>query len=116
MKEKADLLQNIRVLITRPVHQAAALCQLIERHGGQAILLPTITIEFLDTRLKELSLQNIAIFISPNAVQAAHSLMQKQEVVWPKNLVIAAVGASTAQALDELGLTVTLVPEQFNSE
>lgn len=115
-------LQNKHVLITRPAHQANVLCRLIQQQGGQVVLLPTITIEFIDNNpavinlIKALSSQEMAIFISPNAVQATHLLMQKYAVTWPKHVAIAAVGASTAQALAALNLNVTIMPEQFNSE
>lgn len=108
--------KKLRVLVTRPAHQANQLGRLIEQQGGQAILLPTIAIEFIEADLTKLLQQDMAIFISPNAVQATQRLMQKQGIVWPKQIMIAAVGASTAQALSAAGLPATVVPEQFNSE
>lgn len=38
-------LSGVRVLVTRPAHQADALCRLIEAEGGTAIRLPLLTIE-----------------------------------------------------------------------
>ncbi len=122
---KKTNLSNLQVLITRPAQQAEKLCQLIEQQDGRVILLPTIAIEYIESDnqpdlqavLKKLAVQAIAIFISPNAVAAAHALLQKYALPWPEQLQIAAIGASTAQALTNLGVVVTLVPtEQFNSE
>jgi uroporphyrinogen-III synthase len=115
-------LQNKRILITRPQHQAATLCELIQQYGGEAVLLPTIAIEFITQDatlihvLQNLAVQDIAIFISPNAVQATQALMQQHNIRWPKQLIIAAVGASTAKALTSINLTIDLMPSQFNSE
>ena len=115
-------LANTVVLVTRPAHQAKYLCALIEAEGGQAIAFPVLEIQDLQdnsavTRLIErLDEFDIAIFISANAVIKAMDLILPQRD-WPSHLQIAVVGARTAAALQEYGVTVDICPEEkFNSE
>ena len=53
------------------------------------------------------------IFVSTNAVDYAYPLLPDQ---LPADVGIAAIGQATAQALDRVGLTPTLVPERMDSE
>ncbi len=115
-------LANTVVLVTRPVHQAQHLCALIEAEGGQAIAFPVLEIQDLqDTSavmrlIQRLDEFDIAIFISANAVIKAMDLVLPHRD-WPSHLQIAVVGARTAEALQEYGLTVDICPEEkFNSE
>jgi len=115
-------LAGVRVLITRPAHQAEPLAQLIEEHGGEAIRLPTIEIaepldpESAERALRALPHARFAIFISPNAVR--HGLARIQAAGgWPPALRFAAVGAGTARALHAAGIRELLVPgERYDSE
>jgi uroporphyrinogen-III synthase len=112
-------LQNLHVLITRPLAQVEHLRTLIEAEGGQTVLLPTLIIKpiadpsALQAQLRQLDQQELAIFTSPNAVTMMAALLQQS---WPAALSIAAVGAGTAQALRNVGLIADYVPEQFSSE
>jgi len=115
-------LENIGVLVTRPAHQAEPLCRLIEQHGGSAIRLPVIEIvdvedtKQLTSQLDELDKYDIAIFISPNAVNKAFGHLSSIKK-WPNQINIAAVGKSSAKALDSLGLIADIFPsDRFNSE
>lgn len=113
-------LTGVTVLVTRPAHQAQALCQLIEAQGGKTRLFPSIDIEAvadnpqLDAVLKQLPDYDIAIFTSANAVNFALQRIPK----WPQpGPQIAAVGKASAKALTAQGLKVDLQPESsFNSE
>jgi len=115
-------LGGVRVLITRPAHQAEPLAHLIAETGGEAVRLPTIEIaEPLDPEATEQALRALpharyAIFVSPNAV--SHGLARMQACGgWPPTLKFAAIGAGTARALHAAGIRDLLVPdEQFNSE
>jgi uroporphyrinogen-III synthase len=104
------------VLITRPAQQAQSLCAAITRLGGQTLLLPTIAIADVQInrdQLQQLAQQDIAIFISVNAVQKTAGIIKQ----WPAQCKIAAIGTATAQALCDLNWPVHIVPaEQFNSE
>lgn len=109
------------VLVTRPAHQAGALCALIEAAGGRATALPTIEIAppadpvaagaLLD-RLQEFDL---AVFVSANAVHSVAALMQGRS--WPSATRIAAVGRGSALALARHGWRVDVQPaREFTSE
>jgi len=65
------------VVVTRPAHQAQAFARLIKDAGGRAILFPAIEIRDVKdpwsvTRLVDrLDQYDLAIFVSPNAVERA---------------------------------------------
>lgn len=118
---KAEL-AGVCVAVTRPREQADTLVSLIEAHGGSAIQLPTIEIRALhDPRplhdlIDRLSEFDVAIFVSPIAVdKAMFAIRARRE--WPQNLRVAAVGPSTAAALEAHGVKVDLIPAAgFDSE
>ena len=110
------------MLVTRPTHQANALCEAIENLGGSAIRFPVLQIDdvddtsLLNQQIDSLDSYDIAIFISPNAVKKAVNLIQARKK-WPNNVKIAAVGKTSAKALDSLGLIADIFPSRrFNSE
>jgi uroporphyrinogen-III synthase len=115
-------LRGVRVLVTRPAHQAGPLVKDIEAAGGEAVRLPAIEIAppadpaalhaILD-RLREFV---FAIFISPNAVRQALPHVRAHGGFLP-GLRLAAVGQGTLRALNEEGFDRILVPtERFDSE
>jgi len=118
----ANALGGINVLVTRPEHQAQSLCNKIEALGGNVLRLPVIEIsEPSDIAaalklIKKLDNFDIAIFISSNAVEKAHTLISSHGS-WPKNIKIAAIGKHTAETLQLAGKHVDILPQhQFNSE
>lgn len=122
MPEESTGLRGVRVLVTRPAHQAEALAGLIESAGGEAVRLPTVEIvppadpAALNAVLDRLHEFAFAIFISPNAVlQAAPWLRARGGA--PRTLRLAAVGQGTRRALHEAGFENVLAPEErFDSE
>jgi uroporphyrinogen-III synthase len=108
----------MRVLITRPAHQAKSLCDAIRQAGATPILFPTIEIidppDFtsLNTAIQNLNQASIAIFTSTNAVHKTLPLIQ----TWPPQVKIMAIGEATAQVLQSFRLTVEAMPETHNSE
>lgn len=114
-------LKGVRVLVTRPAHQADALARLIEAAGGEAIRLPTIEIAppadpaAVDAVFARWADFHLAIFVSPNAVRAALPRLRAIGIAptWP----CAAVGPGTQQALRAAGFENLLAPsERFDSE
>jgi uroporphyrinogen-III synthase len=111
-----------RILVTRPAGQATRLCGLLEAVGHECIQLPAIEIlEVSDSYRLEavtdaLEEYDLAIFVSVNAVKiGVEFILNRRD--WPENTRIATVGASSAEALLQYGLSVDLLPEhQFNSE
>jgi uroporphyrinogen-III synthase len=118
----SKVLNGVRVLVTRPAHQAENLCRLIEEQGGEAIRFPTLEIVSRDDAseitktLANLDRFQWVVFISANAVNFALKANDgKMDRL--KFVRYAAVGRSTAQAMAMVGLPVDLVPESgYNSE
>jgi uroporphyrinogen-III synthase len=105
-------LAGLGVLVTRPAGQAAGLQARVRELGGVPVLFPTLAIlpcadpDTLARRLADLASYDLAIFISPTAVQ--HGLAQVP--VWPPTLVAAGVGQGTAAALRSAGIVEVLAP------
>ena len=115
-------LKGVGVVVTRPAHQAGNLAELIERAGGRAILFPTL--EIFDPQdmgplsgvIDKLEQFDLAIFISPNAVNKAMNLIRAKRT-WPPGLRCAAVGKGSAKELERFGGEEVLVPQgRFDSE
>ena len=111
----AGPLAGKRVLVTRPREQAAALASLVRDAGGEAILFPAIEIASLvdpgaflgvAERLEQFDL---AIFISPTAVQKALELLDKRQ--WPARLRVAALGGGSKRELERRGFTAGIAPQ-----
>lgn len=110
-------LNNKRILVTRPEHQAERLCELISDAGGESILFPTIEIkpilnsEKLLNRFNHINEYNFVIFVSRNAVNAVIN-----HYINPADLQndlsgqiqLLAIGAGTAAIMAELNLTGVL--------
>ena len=117
-----ELLTGINVLVTRPAHQAADLAARIRLAGGNPVLFPVL--EILDAQdqrplldvVRRLDEFDLAIFISPNAVNKAMGLIRTKRTL-PPELKLAAVGQGTARALGNFGVTEVIVPTlRFDSE
>lgn len=107
-------LAGVGVLVTRPEHQAGELVAAIEALGGTAIRFPVLVIEpraelAVREDIAQLADPDIAIFVSPNAV--------KHGLEYAGDAAIAAIGPTTAAAIDAAGRAVDIVsPSGFNSE
>ena len=115
-------LSGCNILVTRPKAQAEALCEMINARGGHAVRLPSVEIAPLQDNLEaarifnDLACYDWLFFISANAVYYAQAICEG-EIPVPKQLKVAAVGKSTANALKNIKIKVDLLPkEQFNSE
>lgn len=116
-------LQGATVLVTRPVHQAENLSQLIASAGGLAVRFPTLEIAKLtDSEAEQVVSVNLAtydwlVFISANAVTMHGYYSDSDRIKKFKSLRIAAIGKSTALALNKAGYVVDLLAENgANSE
>lgn len=119
---RIDPLSGLGVLVTRPAHQAASLAQRIEAEGGRAIRFPVLEIvgienpallQLIGERIQDFDL---AIFVSANAVHHSICRLRLQRTLRPE-LKIAAIGQSTANALEQAGLRPNVQPvPPFNSE
>lgn len=110
------------IVITRAAHQAQALAEMIRAAGGQAILFPVLEIldaddlKPLNALIDRLEAFDLAIFVSPNAVNKAMNLIAARRP-WPAKLRIAAVGRGSVAALRQFGMTNAIAPaKRFDSE
>lgn len=120
-------LAGLKILVTRPRDQALPLAQMIESAGGKALLFPLLDIapvldaDALQQQISHLPQANLAIFISPNAVQYGMKALAAAGIsikaAENAGLKIATVGPGSAKALRELGVDNVLVPTaRFDSE
>lgn len=105
-----------RVLVTRPRHQAAALSDRLRGAGAIPVELPVIEIvpatsAELDAALNQIDEYDWIVFTSVNAVTIVAERLSGIDTVQ-----VAAIGDATAAALEENGITVDLVPDEFVAE
>jgi len=118
-----DSLQGLKVMITRPEHQAEGLRQLIAEAGGIPYLYPLLSIQptaepqSLASILNHLDHFHLAIFVSPNAVIFGMELIHAHGGL-PIDMRTATVGQGSAQVFRQLsGFDVDYCPEtDFSSE
>ena len=120
--ERRSTLAGRGVVVTRPAHQARELARLIEDAGGKAILFPAIEIRDVEDigtfmrlvdRLEDFDL---AVFISPNAIERAMRLIRSRREL-PPALKIAAIGGGSVRALERQGVTGVIAPQgRYDSE
>ena len=115
-------LSGVSVLVTRPVHQAKNLAEGIQAAGGCSMLFPVLEItDIEDLRplldiIARLDQFDLAIFVSPNAVNKTMPLIKAHGVL-PPNMEIAVVGKGSANALKRLGVIDIIVPTgRYDSE
>ncbi len=109
------------IVVTRPAHQAEHLAALIRAEGGEPLLYPVIEIVDIEDRqplyalIDRLDEFEWAIFVSPNAVMKALSLIKARRAV-PPGLRFAAVGHGSVRELNNFGMTGVIAPARFDSE
>lgn len=112
----------MRVLVTRSRDQAEAFVEALERIGAEPIFFPTIAIQMvddssaLDEALSRLDRYTWLIFTSANAADAIVRRLNSLGISWPENLRVAAIGPKTAARLEERGITIDFIPEQYIAE
>lgn len=103
-------LNNKRILVTRPEHQADQLCNLIENSGGIPVRYPTIDIRSISNSNKlsdifnQIDQYDLVIFVSRNAVAAVFQEYLNKDDLASDGIQILAIGTGTAAALSELSL------------
>jgi len=108
-------LANLNIVVTRPQEQAKTLAQRITLLGGNVILFPLLEIEPIsDSRqlsdlIARLADFDLAVFISPNAVQFGIAAIRAAGEL-PDGLRIATVGQGSARALRNAGVSEVIAP------
>jgi uroporphyrinogen-III synthase len=112
-------LNNVGIVITRPLRQVSGLVQQIACLGGRPIVFPAIVIlppsdrAILERALANLHQYDVAIFVSANAVEYGVG----DPARWPESVQVFAPGPGTAAALAGLGLGNVRIPSTtFDSE
>lgn len=116
-----DMLAKLRVLVTRPAHQADNLCDKIDQLDAKALRFPTIEIKISDKCQSTLTINNtikqydIALFVSQNAVHHAFQFIHAESL--PKQLKIGVIGKGSLASLNNYGIQSQAIPSQtYNSE
>lgn len=114
-------LAGVHIAVTRPPEQATKLNAAITQAGGSVISFPLLDIASLPdlsafhAAITPLDQFDWAIFISSNAVQYGMPLLRQAGL--PSTLKFAAIGPTTASALQAFGVTEVLIPDgRFDSE
>ena len=112
-------LAGLGILVTRPARQAAGFARKVAALGGEPVIFPAITIlppadpAALERAHASLATYDIAIFISPNAVEYGAPDPRR----WPARIAVLAPGPGTAEALAAAGIDGVRIPETtFDSE
>lgn len=114
-------LHGLRILITRPAHQAKDLATQTQYYGAVAVYFPTLeiiaakNIKKIISSIKKLNQYNFVIFISPNSVFNSAGYIHDIWHSWPSDTKTIAIGPSTALALEQHNLPCDNCPEKdFN--
>jgi uroporphyrinogen-III synthase len=97
-------LSSLRVMVTRPAHQAGLLMEQLAAVGAKPWLFPLleivpITSAELDRHIQQLEQYDMVIFISPNAVHYGVEAVTTRKT-WPVSIKLATVGAGSAHELE----------------
>ena len=114
-----------RVVVTRARAQAGELSAELERLGAEVHEFPTIEInppeDFgpLDAAIRDLDSFGLMVFTSVNGVDAflerlRHHGLDLRAV--PRAAKVAAIGPATAERIEQSGLRVDVVPEEYKAE
>lgn len=119
---KSAPLRGRGIVVTRPAQQARELAHLIRAAGGNPILFPVLEIRDVEDLKPLLALIDrlddfdLAIFISPNAVNKAMNLITARRAL-PKKLAFAAIGGGSVKELARFGVNAVIAPaRRFDSE
>lgn len=110
------------IVVTRPAHQARELAAMIDAAGGVVTLFPVLEIRDIEdlkpflTIVARLDDFDLAVFISPNAVNKAMNLITAHRAL-PPRLRCAAIGRGGVKELARFGVTDAIAPaRRFDSE
>lgn len=110
------------VVVTRPAGQAAHFATALREAGAVPVLFPVLEIRdiednapLLDAAIR-LESYDLAVFVSPNAVQMALDIILARRA-WPSGLRVATIGKSSERELARRGIhDVISPPLRFDSE
>jgi uroporphyrinogen III methyltransferase/synthase len=120
----ARSLAGRRIVITRAREQAGQFRRLLEEAGGDVLEVPTIRIEPpeswgpLDHAISRLDEFQWLIFTSVNGVESFRQRLAAKGMDSGvlSRYRVAAIGPATAEALNELGVSPQVVPDEYRAE
>ena len=107
--------------ITRPAERVAEAVNIVEAHGGKAFVAPTLELQVSNSQ----SLKNLCkmagkldwlIFTSPTAIISLFKHCNDLKERLNPDCKIAVIGPRTGKFLEEKGLKVDMVPEDYTAE
>ncbi|MBI3636390.1 MAG: uroporphyrinogen-III synthase, partial [Candidatus Rokubacteria bacterium] len=112
------------VVVTRAADQARRFVRLLEGEGARVLEVPTIVIEPppswapLDAALEAIADITWIVFTSVNGVAMVDRRLRERGQTWRplRDRQVAAIGPATARALEEHGVPVALVPDEYRAE
>lgn len=114
-------LHRLRVVVTRPREQAASLVEALERHGAEAVLVPTIAVAdppdgglALRAGLRSLRADDWVVITSPNGAARVGAVVAEAPLA--AGVKVAVVGPGTRARAEAEGLTVDLMPDDAIAE
>lgn len=124
MTDRSKPLAGIRILVGRARHQASALSLGLKELGAEVIEIPFIEIrpprsfKPLDSALKCNAEYDWLILTSVNGVDAVASRLRQLKIKSASldSVQVVAIGPSTREAAERLGLKVAIVPQQYVAE
>jgi len=116
-------MENKIIAITRHEYDAREFSQLVSRHGGRTIALPTLELvpkgpapaELLLKKLKRKKYDYCA-FMSAQAANILINIAGKRVATALRSTMVIAVGPKTKQVLRQIGVKVRLMPTNFSSQ
>ncbi len=108
-----------KVVVTRARAQAGKLAAALEALGAEVLEFPTIVIEPIQARFDVASLNEFdwVVFTSVNCVSCFAKVLDSAGAPFDlQGAKVCAVGPATEAALEERGVAVDLVPEEFIAE
>jgi uroporphyrinogen-III synthase/DNA-binding Lrp family transcriptional regulator len=122
------MLKGKTVVITRPIHQAKDLVELVKMRGGKTRVVPTVEIDLIsDVKSVEAPINliisgkvDIIIFMSQNGVSSflrISQLLRKDNEILNalQKMQVFAIGVKTKKLLEEEGIRVDLTPTDHSS-
>ena len=109
-------LSGKKVIITRPRKRAGKISKMLRDKGAEVIEFPCIATETIHSPLPELGGWNWIGFTSVTGVESLFELLheEKKDIRSIGGAKIAAIGRTTADALEERGLSVDYIPDVYD--
>ena len=114
-------LKNKTILITKSKAEAEKSIRQLEEHGAEIVYFPTIKVlplansPELNDALDMFGRFDYLVFTSTNAVEVFSDIAKKKKLDLSK-IKIAAVGKSTSEECENLGISVDILPDEFSAE